>query len=276
MRNSVLGSRIFVHDSDLASISSKSIASILKIDFNRVISILEQNLDEFSSELLFRLIKDNESILSPQLTALLCKLFVNILQIPLNSLCYLFDIYILLTIRFKQYNLSLIERIFNEEMFDFYNLTFLYISVLIMENAIQESFILQILSQDELWKSKDLHTGLAFIIIAAAKKQIISTEQAESASRLLSGYLRILILYKLSLQLPGEYIPEENYLINNIIDSTWFLENFMNKKYTRLVLKKLAKDQSIASEVRILIIEKNLRNVEYEFTLHSIIKFFDI
>ncbi|ELA41148.1 uncharacterized protein VICG_01847 [Vittaforma corneae ATCC 50505] len=275
-RDILLSSRIFNHSSGLQSVSPNALTSYLGLDVNKVLSILTASLDEFSSELLFRIVKCDETLLTPLLYDIITRLFKNILKIPLTSLTYILDIYILLSIKLKRYNLELIETIFNEEMIDFYNVCFLYISVLMRETDVKQNFILQILSQDELWKTKELHSGLSFILISAYEMGIINRAQIESISQFLDGYTKILVLHKLSIQMTGEYTEEENYLVNGIFDGNWFLESFMNKKYARLVLKKLVRDENVPIPIKQKVIEKNLINVEYENVLHSIVKYFDI
>lgn len=275
-RDILLSSRIFHHSSGLQSVAPSAMASCLGLDTSKILALLDANLDEFSSELLFRIVKGDESLLVPFLYDFITQLFKNILKIPLTSLTFIFDVYILLSIKLKRYNLELVETIFNEEMVDFYNICFLYISVLMKETTIKQSFILQILAQDALWSTKELHPGLSFILISTYEKGMINKAQIESISQLLEGYTKILVLHKLSIQKAGEYTEEENYLVNGVFDGNWFLENFMNKKYARLVLKKLVKDENVPVPIKQKVIEKNLINVEYENVLHSIVKYFDI
>lgn len=260
------------HSSDLKPID----INLPLFNIKNILFLLNSNLDEFSAELLFRVVKNNNNLLTVDLYNFLLDLFKNLIKIPLTTLVYLFDIFIILSLKFKKYNLELVQTILNEEMIDFYNLCFLYLSVLIKETTIKNSLILQILSNDELWKTRELQFGLSFILISAYEKNIINKSQIEGIIPFLEGYCRILVLNRINIQVPGNYKKEEEYLVSGIFDGNWFLENFIDKKYVRLVLKKMVKDFNISMGIKQSVIEKNiLNNIEYECTLHSIICYFD-
>lgn len=243
--------------------------------FDKTIAIFRLHYDEFSSNLLFRLVKNNPSLLTIQLYDFLTETFRNIHVISSLSLNYLFEIYISLSISLKKYNLELVETILNKEMLDVYNLCFYYISVLIQETNFKDSFILYILSQNALWNTRDLRPGLCCILISAFKRGIVKKEQIEKVTEFIDGFDLIFVLNRSGLKKTLELGFEENYLINGQFDSNWFLENFLNKKYARMVVKKMIADKMPLSVIQ-QVFEKNKMNFEFENYLHSITVYFDI
>lgn len=243
--------------------------------FEKVLSILQINHDEFSSNLLFRLVENDKSFLTSQLYDFLSRIFANIHMISVLSLNYLFEIYISLSISLKKYNFELVETILNKEIIDAYNLCFYYISVLIQETDMKESFIIYILSQNALWNTKELRSGLCCILISAYRKRMIKKEQIENIVQLLDGFDRIFVLYRSGLTNTNDFSCEENFLVNGQFDSNWFIENYLNKKYTRMVIKKMISDKMPLTLIK-QIFDKNIANIEFETYPHSITIFFDI
>lgn len=245
------------------------------LDINKITKQIEETLDEFSSELLFRVVKTNRRLLDENLYSFILRIFQNLVNIPHTSIRYLFDVFISASIRLKKYNLQLVETILNKEMIDLYNMCFLYVSILVKETDIKSSFIIHILSQNELWNSREVHAGMCFILISSVEKGLVTKFQAEKAVKFLDGYLKTVARYKLGIKEETSSM-EEKYLINDEFDGNWFIENFINKKYTRLVTKKMMKDGRIDDHIKQAIVEKNVENIEYENILHSIIEHFDI
>lgn len=264
------------HSSKLGYFPDESPVTTLGLRFDQVLGLLKSFQDEFSAELLFRIVKFDESLLTLGFYEFLQGFLGNILTIPLPTLTYLMEIYTLLSLKLGKYDLGIVETILNGEMVDFYNVCFLYVSVLLGETVIKESFILEILSQDSLWQIREFHPGLSFILITACKKGIIGKDQVETISNLLGEYYRVVVYHKLGIRTREESTVEGNYLINGIFDGNWFLENFMDRKYARLVLKKLVGDKNVMDEIKQKVFEKNIGNVEYEGVAHCIVRYFDI
>lgn len=278
MANYLKSKDSFHKDALFLNNNMESINTLLMPYFNNINKItrqVEETLDEFSSELLFRITKTNERLLDESIYSFIMKIFQNLVNIPHTSMIYLFDIFISVSIRLKKYNLQLVETILNQEMIDLYNLCFLYVSILIKETDIKTSFIIHILSQNELWNAREVHSGMCFILISSVEKGIITRIQAEKAVKFLDGYLKTVAMFKLGIK-DETSMMEEKYLINDEFDGNWFVENFINKKYTRIFIKKMMKDGRIDSRIKQAIVEKNVENIENENILHSIIAYFDI
>lgn len=280
----MMNSGVIAHSDSLETVNVTSPLFYLDSQelFKKIINILQINYDEFSSDLLFRLVKSDKNLLTNQLYDLLTNIFINIHKISSLSLNFLFEIYILLGISLKKYNLSLIETILTQEIFDIYNLCFYYMSIAIQETDFKESFILYILSQKALWDTKELHGGLSCILISAFKKEIVKLEQIKRIVGSVDGFNKVFILNRAGIELENnEFTPEENYLINGIFDSNWFIENFLNKKYLRMIIKKMLATREMQAtgvplEIIQRIVEKNKVNIEYENYPHSISMYFDI
>lgn len=275
-REAILKSKVFGHSSSLHSINSRPFSTCLGVSVANILPIVKITLDEFSAELLFRIIKDDETQLTNELYESITRLFTDIIRMPTITVNFLIDIYIILSLKLKRYSLALIEKILNEELVDMYCVCFMYMSVLMKETTIKSSFVLYILSQTELWETRELHSGLTMILISSYEIGIITREQVMNIVRWLDGYNRVLVFSRLMIPYAGDLTTEEVYLINNVFDETWFLENFMNKKYVRLVLKKLITDENVSSQVKQNVIMKNMMNIEYEGMLHSVVRYFDI
>lgn len=268
----------FGHNPDIESVPNSPVFGIWEHDVLSLVlgKCLKTVEDEFSSELLFRIVKNDSSLLTSELYEFLTRLFGSINSIAIASVTYLFDIYNLLTIKLKKTNLGLVECILNSELVDLYGLCFYYLSILIRETTIRQSFVVQVLGQDALWSTKELHLGLSCMLISAYEKGIASKKNIQSICGLLEGYPRILVLHKTGVRSGAFESAEENYLVNGVFDSEWFLGNFIGKKYTRLVLKAVMQDAGIDRRTKEEVFLKNCVNMEYEVVPHSLTRYFDI
>lgn len=267
----------FVHGSDIESVPSSP--ALGDWDHDALALVLGKCLgtaDEFSSELMFRIVKNNSNLLTAELYEFITRIFGSISSIAISSATYLFDVYNLLTVKLKRINLGIVEHILNNDFVDLYGLCFYHLSILIKETAIKQSFVIQVLGQDALWSFRELHPSLSCMVISAYDKGMIGKESIQSICSILNGYPRVLVLHKTGVRTGVLESMEENYLVNGVFDSEWFVGNFMDRKYARLVLKAMMQDGRIDRRVKEEVFTKNRMNMEYEVVPHSIARYFDI
>lgn len=237
-------------------------------------------VEEFTSELLFRATKAYPGLLDERIFNMIGGAFQKIDRMDLQSVSYFFDIFIAASIKFDQFDLKLIENIFNKEMTDLYCFCFLYLAVLLDRQSIPADFVLRILAQDSLWKQPCYHSGLSVLLIAAYRRSHVTREHVTVASTVLSRHLSTVVLYACGIEKPlAEGDPAVNYIVDGAFDRAWLTENFPEKKFCRLVLKRLAKDRAggaVDGAVVALVAAKNMLHAEYEFTLHAVIAYFDL
>lgn len=230
-------------------------------------------VDEFSAEFLFRIVQFHTELATPALHRFISFIFTSIERVEMQSLNFLFDTYLFLTNRLSIVDLKFAEHIINNELTDQYPHCFFYLSILIQSGNAPPDFVVDVLSQDVLWKEPLCVPSLVFLTISAFNNNLISSDQVIAFSKVLTPFYAFLLLYKCSVPHPTNS-PIENFLLNNIFDSDWFLANFVDKKYARLVLKKIAV-APVQQDIRNFVIQKNIINIEHEYTYRSIIEFFD-
>ncbi|KAI5180298.1 hypothetical protein PAEPH01_2730, partial [Pancytospora epiphaga] len=140
------------------------------VDFSRLIPLLlgfiEEHADEFSTEVLLRIVRFEPTLLTKDLYDFITKKFEKIDRLAILPVQHLFDVYISLSVRLKSYNFEIVERILNNEMIDLFSLVFYYLSVLIQETELPCDFIMNILSQDVLWNERAYHLPLVLMLVA--------------------------------------------------------------------------------------------------------------
>ncbi|KAI4292680.1 hypothetical protein PAPHI01_1954 [Pancytospora philotis] len=256
------------------------------LDFDPLVPALTemagQSIDEFSTEFLFQTVRaaaasgDAQRTRSwPAVYDFVSRLFLKIGEIASAPVNFLFDTYILLSIRLKRYNLKLIEEIINNDMCDLFAPCFLFLSILIQETAIPQQFVLNILGQDAVWKDTSYHLPLALVLVSAYKKGMVDSPRVMLVAARLGAYPAAVLLSRCALPGPAGD-PQTNYIVNGTFDAQWFRDNFIDRKFCRLVLRRLARDTQVPGGLRDEIIGKNLRNIELELTFHSVTDYFGI
>lgn len=242
---------------------------------------IDKFASEYTSELLFRLSKKNEDLMTNELYQMITTVFNNMNSIFLQPAIYLFDIYISLSLKLKKYNFQLVEYILKNDLTDLYGLCFYYLSIIVSEQDVNKNLILQILQNDAIFSVTELHYSLCFLSISAFRKGIIMEEQICRIYNRFIGYIKIIFLYllsnyKLSRQAIHDYNYEVGYLLFDEFDQKLFTENYLSPKFTRIILKKILNDANIDKTVAKEMFLKNSNNIEQETFLHSIIVYFDI
>ncbi|ORD95259.1 hypothetical protein A0H76_1052 [Hepatospora eriocheir] len=229
-----------------------------------------QNLDLFSSELLLILIKeskDNEW-LSRSLFEYLNKLFrdFNVFS-DMQTLNYLFDIYMILSLKYNFYNNEMINNIIGNEITEAYHLLFYYLSVFI--NQADKKIIMTILSTDIFYKDPQLKMSLVCLLISSFRNNLINKNQLENINNSLND---VILASKCKLgRIRGESI-EIDYLVYDR-QGKELIDNYLVKKYIRCIVYKM-RDEGVDESIINLIVEKNRKGLESVFTLHSITDYF--
>jgi len=319
--NSLINLNFFILETDLKFVCMKYISNFMKkFDNYHTKQILSKHLDqvipnpikltdtqlelifkeclrtsepisEFAAELLFRITKLSDDHLTLQLYNFINLVFDSINSIFLQAVNFLFDIYISLSIKFKKFNLGIIEYVLNNELTDLYAHCFYYLSVAISQTSINQQFISQILSKEVLFSVSDLHNSLCFIAVSAFKVGIISKDQAMRISEHFKGFTKTIFIYLISKEnniLNDSYFQEKireyardlecdiRYILTGEFNQQWFIENFLNARLARVIVKKIFKDSTIDKAIAKEVLLKNIKNIEYEGIFHSIIDYFDI
>lgn len=237
--------------------------------------LIAEKADEFSCELLFRIVKSREPLQTAGLYEFITTVFDRIDRIDATSLAYLFDIYNLLTVKLKRFNLKIVENILNNELSDLFALCFFYLSILVQETDLPKGFIMNILGQDTLWTEGNIHLPLVLMLVSAYKRGMVAEPHVLGVCGCLSPYHTGILLSKCGIRRPVEG-AQLNYIVNGVFDAGWFLDNFIDKKYCRIILNKMAADRGMDAGVAGTVADKNMRNIEYECTLHSVVCYFGI
>ncbi|ORD98669.1 hypothetical protein A0H76_2095 [Hepatospora eriocheir] len=236
----------------------------------RILTINMQNLDLFSSELLLILIKeskDNEW-LSRSLFEYLNKLFrdFNVFS-DMQTLNYLFDIYMILSLKYNFYNNEMVNNIIRNEITEAYHLLFYYLSVFI--NQADKKIIMTILSTDIFYKDPQFKMSLVCLLISSFRNNLINKNQLENINNSLNN---VILASKCKLgRIRGESI-EIDYLVYDRLGKE-LIDNYLVKKYIRCIVYKM-RNEGVDESIINLIVEKNRKGLESVFTLHSITDYF--
>lgn len=251
--------------------------------------------DVFSVELLFWLVRTNESLCSHELYDELTRVLEKVEKMAMQPLRFYFDVYFILIIRLTgrckdnpalspqfNYNVKLIEKIMTMEIVELYEYCFYYISLLLAEDALSSEVVLNILQQDAIWGQKQWHPSLVCMLMAAYFKGVITDLHIMAVSSVLSPYCHTVLMNKTVCAAGRTSAPvkrpedaQEVYLLTGACDRNWFLSSFMDKKYVRLVLKKMISDK-FDKEFIHQVLAKNRRWIEFEVMFHGITEYFDL
>lgn len=247
----------------------------IPILYKRALEIFPMHYDEFSSELIFRIVKSYPAYITEDLYNTLRFHLQKVMQISSISLSFLFEILYECAIRLNKFDFSIVETIFKEESLETYNLCFFYLSILTSLGYVRKEIVFQILGQDAIWQYKDCHPGLACLLLAAYNKGFVNKEQMQGSVGVFEGFDKIFLYSKGGFELPLDTLSvEERYLVLGILDTNWLVENFMNKKYARAVVAKMIKSK-VSKEACEFVLSKNSINIEHEIYPHFITKYFD-
>lgn len=263
-----LQANIFKHNQTLHSTENLIENKINTDVLNSLFYINQHHLDKYTSMLLFYFVKEN-------LTAEL-ELIYNYVSLILNKIELisniisrgaLFDLYILLGKQLNKFDVKLISKIIKDELTEVYHLLLYYIAANI--DKIEKEFVLNILQKTAFYEEKTMHIPLSCLIVASYQIGYINKEQVIK----INEYIKSEILdYKLKLM--NTNTIELSYLTCNIFSQN-LVHNFLNKKYARIVIKKMI-SENINEKILLDVIEKNKKSIEYEYTLHSITILFDL
>ena len=243
---------------------------------------LVHNSDLFSVELLYWLVRSNESLATPELFNDLNLVLSRIDVLSVSYLRFIFDLYfIYINLPDKQYisllNIEIIDKIFANELVDLYSYAFYYISMLVGEGRLGPEFVLNILQHDAIWNEHSWHSSLVCMLIAAFNHKIIHDEQIVAVSGALNEFNSTILIYKTTGKTSKENNkPEIEYILGNKLDETKIVNNFIDKKYVRILIKKMIAD-GIREDIIKRVADKNDKWIEYEHSmLHGPIVYFDI
>lgn len=257
------------HRSNLAEFYTQSFCKLL------LESIICDMPDEFIAETICRIVFLYPELATQAIFEHISTLFRKIEVISVRALKFLFDVYLTLCLRFQNYNPEVIEHIMNNEFTDLYSFAFFYLSIIIHKTYIPKEFVITILTQPILWEEPSYTNSLFFLTLSAFKKGFLTRSDIPQFAHKLPQFQNVILLYQVGISSSTKN-PVENFLINNVLDLEWFFNNFIEKKYARIVLKKLINTSGIDNCDIKKIVQKNIVNVDYEFVYRSIIIFFDL
>ncbi|KAI5151145.1 hypothetical protein ENBRE01_1928 [Enteropsectra breve] len=254
-----------------------------------LISELEtKHINEFNSELLFRMVKAYPELLNSKLMDVLSGAMLHVESIGHTSLVWLFDAFLLVSLKFKKFSLDFVQKIISNELVDSYAYGFYYLAVLLTysSGAVDPSLVVNILSTEAFWAERELQMAMVVLLIAAHKGGLVGEGHVRGVHSLLqeeredgkacrfSDYLCLVLISRCGLQIDASDDPVKRLMADGAFDRQWFLENCMEKRYARLVIKQMLRIN--AGDVVNQVIEKNINGIEYEAAPHGIIVAFDL
>jgi len=259
-----------------------SVTQVLGDSTNLCSSILlslNTEIDEITSELLFRMAKAEPGHLTTDLYTSLTDLFKKMNVISTASLQYLFDVYVLLSLKFKKFNQGLIEKILADEILECYAYCFYYLAIMLDSGMADSNEIrnlsLQILQQDKLWSEKSVQFSMVCLTVAAYNRGLVTPQQIQLISATLREYGKIVLLHKCHAHSKDVADPVGNFLVNDVLDREWLAGNYVDKKYVRMTISKLGKLGE--HEVLLEVAKRNSRLIEEEvIAMHSVVRYFKL
>ncbi|KAK6089351.1 hypothetical protein P3W45_001674 [Vairimorpha bombi] len=247
--------------------------------------------DQYSCILINRIIKEDIRYMTDDIYNFLIE-YTNLNIRNINSVLafqYLFDTFGILMTKGNQNKKLIYERDFGklisiitaEEIVEMYNYTFFLLSIIIKNSKNEYSSVIQIVSQDRLWGSKELLMSLICLSVSLYKKKYMSDEQINYITQYLctvNKYYAYLLSDNTNFTLRINEDVEEYFILKSIIIENieeyykiyksameYFTNNYISKKNVRRIVRSFIRGSKIVhDEMYKNIIEKNIFNLSYD------------
>ncbi|WEL38040.1 CSE chromosome segregation protein [Encephalitozoon hellem] len=274
---------------------------------NQLMAFLEGSIeDEFSSQLIQRMIRINPSLVSPGVVRFIDGfVWKNVRNINSpQAYVYLLDVQGLVFLKTgdNAWALNLVQTVLSEEIFEIYSSSLFLLAVVVLHSSGDFSSVVEIIRQENLWKTKELLPSMVCLTISLFKTGYCSKEQVDYIVRYLSE-ISIHHAYVLlsSTAVSGNYIEwikgenvEEEFILatalrcRGLIDTEmykgiyakslqYFRENFITKRNARRVLRGLKRGaEDFGENEAYEVMERNKHNIGYENIPFSVAVAFEL
>ncbi|CAD25093.1 hypothetical protein [Encephalitozoon cuniculi GB-M1] len=262
--------------------------------------------DEFSSQLIQRMIRIDPSLVGPETVRFLDEfVWKNVRNINSpQAYAYLLDVQGLVFLKTgdNTWILNLVQTVLSEEIFEIYSSSLFLLAIVILHSSGDFSSVVEIIRQENLWKTRELLLSMVCLTISLFKTGYCSKEQVDYIVGYLDGVSphHAYVLLN-STVVSGDYLEwirgknvEEEFVLATTLRKKglmeaevykgihsrslqYFKENFVSKRNARRILRVLRYGMEMlgggeAHEV----IERNKHNIGYENIPFSVAVTFEL
>lgn len=268
---------------------------------------LEGNIeDEFSSQLIQRMIRINPSLVNPGVMRFIDDfVWKNVRNINSpQAYGYLLDVQGLIFLKTgdNAWILNLVQTVLSEEIFEIYSSSLFLLAIIVLHSSGDFSTVVEIIKQESLWKTRELLPSMVCLTISLFKAGYCSKEQVDYIVEYLSG-VSIHHGYVLlsNVVVSGDYMKwikggnvEEEFVLATALKNRgligtemyreiyskslqYFRENFISKRNTRRVLRGLKYGmECFGGNEAYEVMERNKHSIGYENIPFSVAVAFEL
>lgn len=261
--------------------------------------------DEFSSQLVQRMVRINPSLITPEFVRFFDEfVWKNIRNINSpQAYTYLLDVEGLMFLKTGDNSsiLRLVQTVFSEEIFEIYSSSLFLLAIVVLHSSGDFSSAMEIIGQEGLWNTKELVLSMVCLTTSLFKAGYCSREQVNYITEYLSetnAHCAYVLLCGTAMSgdylrwIKGENVEEEFVLATALKKKGaigedvyreiylrslgYFEENYISKRNTRRVLRGLKYGMEDSMGRVHGVIERNRHNIGHENVLFSGVVAFEL